>query len=88
MSLLSLLMPGFPASLPLPPYALCCLPLLQGYLVDGLRYEPHRRDGWYSLGRVHELQGRPDEAEQCLRTAVGLSLTAPVMSFGKLARLL
>ena len=74
------MLPSVPATASL---RFCCLPLLQGYLVVGLCYESHRRDGWYCLSR----QGRPDEAEQCLRTAVGLSLTA-LMSFGKLARLL
>ncbi len=61
---------------------------LQGFLSDGLSYEPHRHVGWYNLGLLHKAQHRPEEAERCLRTAVGLSLTAPVMSFSKLPRLL
>ena len=61
---------------------------LQGFLSDGLSYEPHRHVGWYNLGLLHKVQHRPEEAERCLRTAVGLSLTAPVMSFSKLPRLL
>ena len=61
---------------------------LQGFLSDGLSYEPRRHVGWYNLGLLHKAQHRPEEAERCLRTAVGLSLTAPVMSFSKLPRLL
>ncbi|DBB12255.1 hypothetical protein WJX82_010413 [Trebouxia sp. C0006] len=64
------------------------LTLGQGFLSDGLSYEPHRHVGWYNLGMLHKAQHRPEEAERCLRTAVGLSLTAPVMSFSKLPRLL
>ena len=64
------------------------LSLVQGFLSDGLSYEPHRHVGWYNLGLLYKAQQRPDEAERCLRTAVGLSLTAPVMSFSKLPRLL
>ncbi|KAA6422731.1 MAG: hypothetical protein FRX49_07266 [Trebouxia sp. A1-2] len=60
----------------------------RGFLSDGLSYEPHRHVGWYNLGLLHKAQHRPEEAERCLRTAVGLSLTAPVMSFSKLPRLL
>lgn len=62
--------------------------LLQGYLSDALGYEPHRHAAWYHLGMVYKAQHRSDEAERCLRTSVGLSLTAPVMSFSKLPRLL
>ena len=64
------------------------LHMLQGFLSDGLSYEPHRHVGWYNLGLLYKTQHRPEEAERCLRTAVGLSLTAPVMSFSKLPRLL
>ena len=61
---------------------------MQGYLSDALSYEPHRHVGWHDLGLLYKAQGRHEEAERCLRTAVSLSLTAPVMSFSKLPRLL
>ncbi|KAK9804267.1 hypothetical protein WJX72_004067 [[Myrmecia] bisecta] len=64
------------------------LTLAQAHLADGLRYEPHRHLGWYNLGMVYKAQQRHDDAERCLRTSVGLVLTAPVMSFNKLPRIL
>ena len=64
------------------------LDLLQGFLSDALGYGPHRHVGWYNLGMVYKVQHRLEEAERCLRTSVGLSMTAPVMSFSKLLRLL
>ena len=66
----------------------CAIWSVQAHLDDGLRYEPHRHLGWYHLGMVHKQQQRLAEAENCLRVSVGLSLTAPVMSFSKLPRLL
>ncbi|KAL3145534.1 hypothetical protein ABBQ32_003359 [Trebouxia sp. C0010 RCD-2024] len=64
------------------------LTLAQGYLSDGLSYEPGRHVGWYNLGLVYKAQHRPEEAERCLRVSVGLSRTAPVMSFSKLPRIM
>jgi hypothetical protein len=58
----------------------------QTFVRQGLRSEALRNVGWYNAGLLMRKERRWEEAEKSLRTAVGLALTAPVMSFHKLPR--
>ena len=43
---------------------------MQGYLSGGLSNEPHRHVGWHGLALLYKAQGRQEEADRRLQTAV------------------
>jgi len=49
-------------------------------LVSGLKHKPNSLCGWYNLGLIDREEGRLDEAEEDLRTAVALQGSNPSLS--------
>jgi cytochrome c-type biogenesis protein CcmH/NrfG len=60
--------------------------LARFFVEDGLRSDPGRASGWRELGRARRGAGAGGDAGAAgaLRTAAGLALASPVMSYGRL----
>ena len=56
------------------------------HLRGAIAAEADRYEAWHELGLVQQRLGRSAEAERSLRTAAGLAVTCPVLTWDKLPR--
>ncbi|KAK9845666.1 hypothetical protein WJX84_003498 [Apatococcus fuscideae] len=62
--------------------------LAEVHLLDALRWDPRSHQGWFQLGQLCRNQKQAVAAEQHLRKAAALVLTAPILPFRDLPFLL